>query len=77
MAGVMHRTTLYLPDDLKAAVQRLAPETGRTEAAIIREGIELATSQHTPPLPTIPIVVSDDPSPAERADEHLTGFGEQ
>lgn len=73
----MHKTTLYLPDHMKAAVQRFAAETGRTEAAIIREGIELAISQHTPPPPTIPILVSDDPHFAERVDERLAGFGEQ
>ncbi|MGE0541304.1 MAG: ribbon-helix-helix protein, CopG family [Dehalococcoidia bacterium] len=73
----MHKTTLYLPDALKAAVQRLAAETGRTEAAIIREGIELAISHHTPPPPTIPIFVSGDPHFAEHVDEHLAGFGEQ
>jgi hypothetical protein len=77
MRGVMRKTTLYLPDDLKAAVRRLAAETGRTEAAIIREGIELAISRHTPPSPTIPIYVSDDPHFAEHADDHLAGFGEQ
>jgi hypothetical protein len=77
MYGVMHKTTLYLPDELKAAVQRLAAETGRTEAAIIREGIELAILRHTPPPPTIPIFVSDDPHLAERVDEHLAGFGER
>lgn len=77
MYGVMHKTTLYLPDNLKVAIQRLAVETGRSEAAIIREGIELAISQHTPPPPTIPIFVSDDPHFAEEVDEHLAGFGER
>jgi len=72
----MHKTTLYLPDELKVAVQRLAAETRRTEAAIIREGIELALARHTPPLPTIPIFVSEDPRFAEKVDEQLAGFGE-
>jgi hypothetical protein len=73
----MRKATLYLPDYLKAAVQRLAVETGRTESAIMREGIALAISQHTSPSPTIPIDVSDDPHFAELADDYLAGFGEQ
>ncbi len=50
---------MYLPDDLKAALEQLAAETGRSEADLIREGIR----------------VSDDPHFAEHPDEHLAGFG--
>ena len=71
----MQKTTVYLPDDLKAALGRVAMETGLSEAELIREGIRLALEQHVPPAPTIPIYVSDDPSFAERVDEHLSGFG--
>ena len=77
MYGVMRKTTLYLPDDLKAELEQLAAETGRSEAALIREGIRLALEQHTPQAPTIPIFASDDPHFAERVDEHLAGFGER
>lgn len=77
MYGVMRKTTLYLPDDLKAELQQAAIETGRTEADIIREGIRLALVQFAPPPPTIPIFVSDDPHFAERVDEYLAGFGER
>ena len=73
----MHKTTVYLPDDLKAALERLAQGTGRSEAELIREGIRLAVARQEPPIPTIGILVSDDPSFAERADEHLAGFGTQ
>ena len=72
----MRKTTVYLPDDLKAELQRAAAETGRSEADLIREGVRLALAQHTP-APTIPIFVSDDPHFAECVDEHLVGFGEQ
>jgi hypothetical protein len=71
----MFKTTLYLPDDLKAALERAAKETGRSEADLIREGIRLAVAQQEPPTPTIGILVSDDPDFAEHADEHLAGFG--
>lgn len=73
----MYKTTVYLPKDLKAQLERTAAETGRSEAEIIRDGIRLALAKHTPPPPTIPIFVSDDPHFAERVDEHLAGFGER
>lgn len=73
----MHKTTLYLPDDLKAELKRWAAETHRSEAEIIRETLQRAIEQRVPPAPTIPIYVSEDPHFAERVDEHLAGFGEQ
>lgn len=71
----MQKTTVYLPDDLKSALEQLAADTGRSEAELIREGIRLALTQRVPPTPTIGIMVSDDPVFAERADDYLTGFG--
>jgi len=73
----MVKTTVYLPDDLKLALARAARETGRSEADLIRDGIRLAVARQQPPRPTIGIFVSDDPSFAERVDEHLAGFGQQ
>ena len=71
----MVKTTVYLPDELKAALARTAAESGRSEADLIREGIRLAVIRHEPPPPTIGIFVSDDPHFAEQTDEHLAGFG--
>ena len=73
---VMMKTTVYLPEEMKADLERVAAETGKSEADLIREGIRLALVQHQP-TPTIPILVSDDPHFAERVDEYLVGFGER
>jgi len=65
------------PTTLKLELARVARETGRSEADLIRDGIRLAVARQQPPLPTIGILVSEDPSFAERVDEHLAGFGQQ
>jgi len=72
----MTKTTIYLPEELKAKLERAAAETGRSEADIIREGILLAVARCAPPQPRIPLFVSNDPDLAARADEYLAGFGE-
>jgi hypothetical protein len=73
----MNKTTIYLPDDLKAKLQRASAETGRSEADLIREGIVMVLSKCTPPTPTIPLYVSDDPEFVLHIDDHLAGFGER
>ncbi len=72
----MQKTTVYLPDELKAQLARVAAESGRSEADLIREGIRLALARRTPPDPTIPILISEDPDFAQHVDDHLRGFGE-
>jgi Ribbon-helix-helix protein, copG family len=72
----MNKTTVYLPDDLKAALQRAAAESGRSEAEIIREGAWLAIAKQKPPAPRSGLFDSGDPSLSERVDELLQGFGE-
>ncbi|HEY2653188.1 MAG TPA: CopG family transcriptional regulator [Solirubrobacteraceae bacterium] len=73
----MRKTTVYLPDDLKAQLARAATEAGRSEAALIREGIELVSGQVAGAEPQLPLFASGDPDFAERVDEHLVGFGER
>lgn len=75
MYGV-RRTTIYLPDDLKSSLARAAHEERRTEADLIREGIErLLESRH--PEPRIPLFTSGQPDLAENVDKLLNGFGEE
>jgi hypothetical protein len=81
MYGMMYgvkRTTIYLPDELKAALERTAEAEGRTEADIVREAIVDALQKRVPPAPRIPVYEPGlgDPHIAERVDELLAeGFG--
>jgi hypothetical protein len=73
----MKRTTIYLPDDLKAALERTAAATGTSEAEIVREAVAAATARHAYPPPTLPLFSSGDPTLALHVDEALAdGFGE-
>jgi plasmid stability protein len=73
----MRRTTIYLPDDLKDALERTAAAEGRSEAEVVRAALATATAEHTYPPPRLPLFSSDDPTLAERVDEELArGFGE-
>lgn len=72
----MKKTTVYLPDDLKAALGRAAAAQGRSEADLIRQAVQDLTQSLEPPKPRLPLFESDDPTLAERVDEALEGFGE-
>ncbi len=73
----MRRTTVYLPDELKVALERTAAAEGCSEAEIIRSALAEATAAHSYPSPTIPLLRSGDPTLAERVDAELVdGFGE-
>lgn len=72
----MQKTTVYLPDALKAALSRAAAESGLSEADLIRTGVRLAIEQRTPPAPSVGIFGSGTADASERVDELLaTGFG--
>jgi len=69
------KTTIYLPEDLKSALARAADEEGRTEADLIREGIErFLRSRHAEPR--VPLFTSGQPHLAENVERLLAGFGE-
>lgn len=72
----MRRTTIYLPDSLKAALARAAAEDGRTEADLIREGLEQLL-RNRGPEPHLPLFESGQPDLAENVDSLLAGFGER
>ena len=73
----MEKTTVYMTDELKAALRRTARSTGRSEAELIREGIGLVTGTHRIAEARLPLFDSGQPDLAKRVDEALSGFGER
>lgn len=71
----MNKTTLYLPPELKAAIERAAQERGVSEAEIIRDSL-WSTVGRRRPRPQGGLFRSGAPI-ARHADEHLAGFGER
>lgn len=65
------KTTIYLPDDLKAAVERAAKRDGRSEAEIIRQAVAVAVGVPRPQAG----ILEADPF-ADQVDELLAGFGQ-
>ncbi len=76
MYGVK-RTTIYLPDDMKRAVELEAARRGVTEAGVIRDAIEahLATKPARRRIePVFPEGLGEEVG--TRVDELLTGMGD-
>ena len=81
MYGMMYgvkRTTIYLPDELKARLEAAARVQGRTEADVIREALAQALDEQSAPRPRLPLTepTGETTNWAERVDELLEeGFG--
>jgi hypothetical protein len=73
----MHRTTVYLPESLKRALERLAATRRCSEAELLREAVTALVAASAPPAPTLPLFESKQPDLAENVDAALTGFGEE
>lgn len=71
MYGMTMKTTVYLPDDLKRALEVEAAASGRSEAEIIREAIAPRVGSARPAAGFL----EGEPM-ADRVDELLAGFGE-
>lgn len=68
------KTTVYLPDDLKARIERVAERDGISEAEVIRRSLEASVGDALP-RPRWGLFRSGAPI-ADRADEFLDGFGD-
>jgi hypothetical protein len=73
----MEKTTLYLPRELKSAVERAAAERGCSEAALVREALVAMTRKVEAPAPRLPLFASGKPGLARRVEAELKGFGER
>ena len=70
----MHRTTIYLPQEMKAQVAQVAQMQGITEAEFIRGAFQTALAR---PRPRGGLFHSGDPTWASRDEDLLAeGFGE-
>jgi hypothetical protein len=74
--GGMEKTTVYLTQAQKRALAQAARVSGRSEADLIREGIDTVTVRHSVAEPTLPLFDSGSADLAERVDDLLVGFGE-
>ena len=72
----MKKTTVYLPDDLKSALGRLASQRRQSEAELIREAVGDLIRNSETPRPRLPLFRSEDPTLARRLEEELRGFAE-
>jgi hypothetical protein len=75
--GGMEKTTVYMTGRQKHALARAAKVTGRSEADLIREGIDTVTAAHKIAEPTVPLFTSGRTDLASRTEELLEGFGEE
>lgn len=71
----MEKTTLYLPDDLKSAIKRVATQQGVSEAEVIRRSIRKSIGE-VRPRPRGGLFSSGHPI-ARQAEDLLPGFGER
>ncbi len=72
----MVKTTLYLSEELKAHIERVARTERRSEADVIREVLAEGLARRARPKPRGAIFDSGDPGWAAAADHDLDGFGE-
>jgi hypothetical protein len=71
----MKKTTVYLPDDLKKALARVAAEQRRSEAELLREAVASLTAGAAAPAPRLPLFRAKGASIAADIDKALGGFG--
>jgi Arc/MetJ-type ribon-helix-helix transcriptional regulator len=73
----MRKTTIYLPDDLKRRIEKVARTSRKSEADVIRDAINAATRVAGAPVPRIPLVNTGlgDATIAENVDALLESFG--
>lgn len=71
----MTKTTVYLPEELKKALARVAAEQRRSEAELLREAVTALTAGAGALAPRLPLFRAKGPSIAGNIDKALNGFG--
>jgi len=72
----MHKTTVYLPEELKRSLERTATLSGRSEPDLIREVVAAHVRAADRPRPRGGLLKGGS-SCAEHAEDALTGFGDR
>jgi hypothetical protein len=72
---LVEKTTLYLPQDLKAAIKRAAVARGVSEAEVIRQSIQEGLAERRP-RPKGALFSGGRPT-ARDAEQLLRGFGDR
>ena len=72
----MRKTTVYLPDELKARLETVAEQERLSEAEVIRRAIEQFVDGRARPRPTLPLFERGEIEPIEDWEEAMRGFGE-
>ena len=71
----MRKTTVYLDEEMKHALERAASTSGRSEAELIREAVGRLVAEIEPPRPRLPLYRGDGDPIARTVDDHMEGFG--
>ncbi len=81
MYGIMYgvkRTTIYLPDEMKTAVEREAARRGITEAEVIRDAVRDHLNKAVTPMHDLPVFAEGfGVEIATRVDELLEGMADE
>ena len=70
----MHKTTLYLEDEVRERIARVAKETGRSQAEVIRDALRAFFMRRKKPRSIG--LGKGGPDLSDRAEDLLDGFGE-
>ncbi|MFV1961482.1 MAG: CopG family transcriptional regulator [Acidimicrobiia bacterium] len=74
----MKRTTIYLPDEMKTAVEREAARRGITEAEVIRDAVQDHLNEAVTPMHDLPVFAEGfGVEIATRVDELLEGMADE
>ena len=73
----MTKTTVRLTIAQKRALQGVARATGRSQADLIRDGVDLVIARYRTSEPRLPLFTSGRPDLTEELGAALEGFGER